>query len=74
MLLSLSDTIGPRYYYLAKQGLVDAFSDASTGSMQLQRVLQPDQRSFLADVAQVRCRVWPGGRVIPWSISCWQHY
>lgn len=62
LLLSLADTIGPRCYHLARQGLVDSFSDVSTGMIQLQRVEQPELRAFLADVAQVSsgCRGGPG--------------
>lgn len=53
-LLSLPDVVGPRYYFLARHpGWLDAFSDPSTGSLQLQRVMQPALEDFLADVARV---------------------
>lgn len=54
-LLSLSDVIGPRYYFLARHpGWLDAFSDPLSGSLLLRRVLQPPLDTFLDDVAQVR--------------------
>uniref|UniRef100_A0A383WAT8 Uncharacterized protein n=1 Tax=Tetradesmus obliquus TaxID=3088 RepID=A0A383WAT8_TETOB len=52
-MLSLADTIGPRYYFLARQGWLDACSEPSSGSLQLARVMQPELKAFLADVAQV---------------------
>jgi hypothetical protein len=54
VLLSLSDVVGPRYYYLARHpGWLDSFSDAATGSLDLRRVMQPSLEAFLQDVAQV---------------------
>jgi hypothetical protein len=54
LLLSLSDVVGPRYYYLARHpGWLDSFSDAVSGSLDLRRVLQPSLDDFLQDVAQV---------------------
>lgn len=53
-LLSLSDVIGPRYYFLARHpGWLVAFSDPISGSLQLRRVMQPALDAFLDDVAQV---------------------
>lgn len=53
-LLSLSDVIGPRYYFLARQpGWLDAFSEPDTGALQLARVMGPDLPVFLDDVAKV---------------------
>lgn len=52
-LLSLADTIGPRYYVLARQSWLEQYSDPITGTLQLQRVMAPELKSFLGDVAQV---------------------
>jgi hypothetical protein len=63
-LLSLSDVIGPRYYFLARHpGWLDAFSEPGTGALQLARVMGPDLAVFLDDVAQVRGRTCTGGVV-----------
>ena len=68
-LLSLSDVIGPRYYFLARHpGWLDAFSEPSTGSLQLRRVMQPTLHVFLDDVAQVGERVWVGGEADGWVV------
>lgn len=54
-LLSLSDVIGPRYYFIARHpGWLDVLSDPVTGSLQLRRVMQPPLDTLLPDVAQVR--------------------
>jgi len=53
LLLSLADTIGPRYYFLARSARLEDFSDPSTGVLQLHRVLQPPLDAFLADIAEV---------------------
>lgn len=61
-LLSLPDLIGPRFYLLARHpGWLDAFSEPTTGSLALRRVLQPPLDAFLDDVAQVRHRLGWGG-------------
>jgi hypothetical protein len=52
-MLSLADTLGPRYYFLARQGWLEGFSEPSSGMLQLARVMQPELKAFLADVAQV---------------------
>jgi hypothetical protein len=52
-MLSLADTVGPRYYFLARQGWLEPFSEPSSGVLQLARVMQPELKDFLADVAQV---------------------
>jgi hypothetical protein len=62
-MLSLADTIGPRYYFLARQGWLEPFSEPSSGLLQLARLMQPELKAFLADVAQVRqreggCKGW----------------
>jgi hypothetical protein len=53
-MLPLAEVIGPRYYFLARQGWLDDFSEPSSGMLQLARVMQPELKAFLADVAQVR--------------------
>lgn len=52
LLLSLEDTLGPRFYFLARHpGWLDAFSDGGGGGLALRRVFEPPLPQFLADAA-----------------------
>jgi hypothetical protein len=70
-MLSLADTIGPRYYFLARQGWLDSFTELSSGMLQLARVMQPELKAFLADVAQVGPAVVAGRTAGHFILHCY---
>ncbi|KAF8073027.1 morn3 [Scenedesmus sp. PABB004] len=50
--LSLRGHIGPRFYFLARGGHLDAFTDPGSGVLQLRRALAPSLDALLDDVAR----------------------